>query len=153
MAAPVVAADTQNGFFTRSRSIAVGRTPPNWMRLTNSVADALEGSHFIAVLDESSERLTLKLSRRHIPLPGWWGASPTLVFTLAPDGSTLDFDLTWPEYGAALVVGALLVILSVSAESLFPELLVLPLLIAAAVYFDHRRVANRIDDAVRESLH
>lgn len=46
-----------------------------------------------------------------------------------------------------------MVIIAILAHNLFPYVLVLPLLLGAAMFFDHRRITERIDDAVRDCLH
>lgn len=153
MSAAELASTPQASFFTRSRSIELGRTAPNWVSVTNSIARALEGSHSVEVLDESNDLLLLKLYRKHSGYPGEWKPSPTVTFVLANGGRSLDFTLTWPEYGAAGWFFLLMVIIAIMAQNLFPYILVLPLLLGAAMFFDHRRITERIDDAVRDCLH
>jgi hypothetical protein len=82
--------NTHASMFARSRSIELGHTAPNWVSVTNSIARALEGSHSLEVLEEHSDRLTLKLYRKHSLKPGLWAWSPTLTVSLSNDWRTLD---------------------------------------------------------------
>ncbi|MBR9975432.1 MAG: hypothetical protein KFF77_07605 [Bacteroidetes bacterium] len=153
MSATELASASHAFSFARSRSIELGRTVPNWVRVTNSIARALEGSHSVEMLEERSDRLTLKLYRRHSLNPGWWAWSPTLTCSLSNDRRTLAFTLTWPEYGAAVLLAVLFGFFAITVDPLFASILVLPLLVAAGMFKDHERVTERIDDAVRKCLY
>ena len=153
MSAADLASTPPASFLTRSRSIELGRTAPNWVSVTNSIARALEGSHSVEVLDESNDLLLLKLYRKHSLKPGWWAWSPTLTVSLSNDGRVLAFTLTWPEYGAAVLLAVLFGFFAITVDPLFASILVLPLLVAAGMFKDHGRITERIDDAVRDCLH
>ncbi|MBE0642668.1 MAG: hypothetical protein IH600_01150 [Bacteroidetes bacterium] len=134
--------------FYETGTIGAGDKPPAWSVLTRTVADAVESSHGVEVLEDGENLLRILLTRTHVLGAPLLGPQPMLDIWLDTDRTTVRYRIIWRDYWRLI---PLAILLGLAAGLIEGFSFYIPLLlfgIALILFFDNRRTATRLREAL-----